>query len=200
MATSYIDVFSHDLEQERKTAEYVNRHRTWFLLLGAALIVLGVIAAASSVITTFASMVFVATVLLVGGIIRVVAAFSAREWTGSLLLALSGALYVVTGILTFRHPITAALALTLLFAALLLGMGSFRLIAAIWYRFPHWGWVAFSGLISMLLGLMLWNAWPASGLWFIGFCVGIDLIVEGAGWIALCLRGHNVRLEPQPSK
>src|SRR5262245_41820521 len=101
MATSYIDVFSHDLEQERKTAEYVNRQPTWFLLLGAALIVLGAIAAASAVITTFASMLFVATALLVGGIIRVVAAFSAREWTGSLLLALSGALYVVTGILTF---------------------------------------------------------------------------------------------------
>jgi len=200
MATSYIDVFSHDLEQERKTAEYVHRHRTWFFLLGAALIVLGAVAAASSLITTYASMLFLSIVLLVGGIIRVVAAFSAREWTGSLLLALSGALYVVTGILTFRHPIAAALALTLLFSALLLGMGSFRLIAAIWYRFPHWGWVALSGVVSMLLGLMLWNAWPASGLWFIGLCVGLDLIVEGAGWITLCLRRNDLRLEARDAK
>jgi uncharacterized membrane protein HdeD (DUF308 family) len=200
MATSYIDVFSHDLEQERRTAEYVHRHRTWFILLGAALIILGAIAAAFSLTTTYASMVFLATVLLVGGIIRVVAAFSAHEWTGSLLLALSGALYVVTAILTFRHPIAAALALTLLFSALLLGMGSFRLIAAIWYRFPHWGWVALSGIVSMLLGLMLWNAWPVSGLWFIGLCVGIDLIVEGLGWITLAFRGNNLRLEASTSK
>jgi len=40
--------------------------------------------------------------------------------------------------------------------------------------------------------LLLWNAWPASGLWFIGFCVGIDLIVEGAGWISLCLSRHQL--------
>src|SRR5262245_51830643 len=187
MATHYLDILSHDLEQERRTVAYIQRHRTWFLVLGAALIALGVAATLYSLATTYASMLFLATVLLLGGIVRIIAALSAREWVGSLLLVLSGALYVVTGILTFRHPIAAALALTLLFSALLLGMGSFRLLGSVWYRFPHWGWVALSGGISMLLGLMLWRAWPASGLWFIGVCVGIDLIVEGAGWISLCL-------------
>jgi hypothetical protein len=34
--------------------------------------------------------------------------------------------------LAFRHPIAAAFALALLFSALLLGMGSFRLLASIW--------------------------------------------------------------------
>ena len=192
MAANYLDVVSHDLEQERRTVAYIHRHRTWFLFLGAALIALGIVAALYSVASTYASLLFVATVLLLGGLVRVIAALSAREWVGSLLLVLSGALYVVTGILTFRHPIAAALALTLLFSALLLGMGSFRLLASIWYRFPHWGWVALSGAISILLGLMLWNAWPTSGLWFIGLCVGIDLIVEGAGWISLCLPRKNL--------
>jgi uncharacterized membrane protein HdeD (DUF308 family) len=185
MATNYADVFSHDVEQERKTAEYIVQHKTWFVALGAALIALGIIAAGAALITTYASMIFLSGVLLVGGIIRIVAAFRAREWTGSLLLALSGALYVVTGVLTFRHPVAAALALTLLFAALLVGVGLFRVIASIWYRFPSWGWVASGGGVSVLLGLMLWHAWPISGLWFIGFCIGIDLIVEGAGWIKL---------------
>jgi uncharacterized membrane protein HdeD (DUF308 family) len=185
MATNYADVFSHDVEQERKTAEYIVQHKTWFVALGAALIALGIIAAGAALITTYASMIFLSGVLLVGGIIRIVAAFRAREWTGSLLLALSGALYVVTGVLTFRHPVAAALALTLLFAALLVGVGLFRVIASIWYRFPSWGWVASGGGVSVLLGLMLWHAWPVSGIWFIGFCIGIDLIVEGAGWIKL---------------
>ena len=175
-----MDVFSHD-------PAYVHRHRAWFIGLGVALIGIGIIAAVSSVVTTFASMLFLSGVLLAGGIIRIVSAFSAREWSGSLLLALSGALYIVAGVLTFRHPVTAALALTLLFAALLLGVGLFRAITSIWYRFPNWGWVAVSGAISFLLGLMLWSAWPASGLWFIGFCIGIDLIVEGAGWIMFSL-------------
>jgi uncharacterized membrane protein HdeD (DUF308 family) len=182
-----LDAFAHDPEQERKTREFVHQHRTWFVVLGVALVLLGIIAAAASVVTTFASMLFLSGVLLAGGIIRIVSAFTAREWAGSLLLALSGALYIISGILTFRHPVAAALALTLLFAALLLGVGLFRVITAVWYRFPNWGWVAVSGVVSGLLGLMLWNAWPVSGLWFIGLCIGIDLIVEGAGWIMLSL-------------
>ena len=199
MATNYMDVLGHDVEQERKTAEYIAHHKTWFIALGVALIVLGIIAAGSSLITTYASMVFLSFVLLVGGIIRIFAAFSAREWTGSLLLALSGALYVVTGVLTFRHPIAAALALTLLFAALLVGVGLFRVIASVWYRFPSWGWVALGGGVSVLLGLMLWNAWPLSGLWFIGFCIGIDLIVEGAGWITLSTSARPKLLPAAPA-
>jgi uncharacterized membrane protein HdeD (DUF308 family) len=185
MATRPIDVLTYDLEQGRRTVEYIHEHRAWFTALGVALIVLGLVAAGSSATATFVSMLFLSVVLLVGGIIRLVGAFSAREWTGSLLLALSGALYVVAGVLTYKHPIAAALALTLLFAALFLGVGLFRVITSIWYRFPNWGWVAVSGAISFALGLMLWNAWPVSGIWFIGLCIGIDLIVEGVGWLML---------------
>jgi uncharacterized membrane protein HdeD (DUF308 family) len=172
----------------------IHRHRTWFVALGTALILLGILAAGSALTATYVSMMLLAAILLVGGVLRMIAAFSARDWAGSLLLALSGVLYVVAGVLTMRHPIAAALALTLLFSALLLGVGLFRVVGSLWYRFPHWGWVALSGAISAVLGLLLWVSWPASGLWFIGFCIGIDLIVEGVGWIMLSLN----RASPEP--
>jgi uncharacterized membrane protein HdeD (DUF308 family) len=194
MAINYLDALGHDVEQERKTADYVREHRVWFTVLGAVMIALGIFVALSSVTATIVSIFFLSGILLLEGVLRVVAAFSAKEWVGSLLLVLAGAFYVVTGILTFRHPVTAALALTLLFAALFLCAGLFRVIAAFWYRFPHWGWVALSGAVSFLLGLMLWNDWPASGLWFIGLCIGIDLIVEGLGWIGLPVGGNSARL------
>ena len=93
MATSYLDLPSHDQEQERKSVAYIHRHRTWFLLLGFSLIALGKVATLCSLnATTYASMLFLATVLLLGGVVRLIAALSAREWVGSLLLALSGAL------------------------------------------------------------------------------------------------------------
>jgi uncharacterized membrane protein HdeD (DUF308 family) len=176
----------HGSELDNKTVEYIHQHRTWFIVLGAALIALGLLVAASSVTATIVSIFFLAGVLMLESVIRIVAAFSAREWAGSLLLVLAGAFYMVAGILTFRHPVSAAVALTLLFLA----MGSFRLITSIWYRFPNWGGVALSGAVSIALGLMLWNSWPASGLWFIGLCLGIDLIVEGAGWLGLSARSR----------
>ena len=194
MAINYLDALGHDVEQERKTADYIREHRVWFTVLGAVMIALGIFVALSSVTATIVSIFFLSGILLLEGVLRVVAAFSAKEWVGSLLLVLAGAFYVVTGILTFRHPVTAALALTLLFAALFLCVGLFRVIAAVWYRFPHWGWVALSGAVSFLLGLMLWNDWPASGLWFIGLCIGIDLIVEGLGWLGLPVGGDSARL------
>jgi hypothetical protein len=73
--------------------------------------------------------------------------------------------------------------LTLLFAILFLAMGFFRLITSIWYRFPNWGGVALSGAVSIALGLMLWNPWPASRLWFIGLCLG-------AGWLGRSARSR----------
>jgi uncharacterized membrane protein HdeD (DUF308 family) len=193
-----MDMLSYDPEQERKATEYIHQHRAWFIVLGVALVGLGIIAAGSSITTTFVSMLFLSGVLLVGGIVRFVSAFNAREWSGSLLLALSGALYVVAGVLSYRHPIAAALALTLLFAALFLGVGLFRMIASIWYRFPNWGWVAVSGAISVVLGLMLWNAWPVSGVWFIGLCIGIDLIVEGVGWLMLSWGAETAHSQQAP--
>lgn len=180
----------HGSELDNKTVEYIHQHRIWFIILGAALIALGLLVAASSVTATIVSIFFLAGVLMLESVIRIVAAFSAREWAGSLLLVLAGAFYMVAGILTFRHPVSAAVALTLLFAILFLAMGSFRLITSIWYRFPNWGGVALSGAVSIALGLMLWNSWPASGLWFIGLCLGIDLIVEGAGWLGLTARSR----------
>ena len=175
MAISSMDVSGH----------HVERSCTWLVALGGSLILLGIVAVGSSLATTYASMLVLAVILLFGAAIRIVASFTARDWTGSLLLILSGVLYLVAAILTFKHPVAAALALTLLFSALLLAIGLFRVIGAVWYRFDQWGWVALSGAISVLLGLMLWNSWPVSGLWFIGFCIGVDLIAEGAGWIAL---------------
>jgi uncharacterized membrane protein HdeD (DUF308 family) len=178
-----MDAFSSD----------VQRHRGWFIALGALLILLGVFAAVCSLFTSYLSMVLLGSILLIGGVFRAIAALSARDWAGSLLLVLSAALYVVVGALTFRHPIAAALALTLLFSALLLGVGLFRVIASVWYQFPHWGWVALSGATSVVLGLLLWNSWPSSGLWFIGFCVGIDLIADGLGWVMLALSSQHDR-------
>jgi uncharacterized membrane protein HdeD (DUF308 family) len=195
MATRYGEILGFDQDQERKAVDYIHGHRTWFIMLGVALIILGVIATLSSITTTFVSMFFLAALLLIGGIIRFVSAFSAREWSGSLLLALAGALYIVAGVLTFRHPVAAALALTLLFAALFMAVGLFRMIAAVWHRFASWGWVALSGAVSFVLGLMLWNQWPVSGLWFIGLCIGIDLIVEGIGWLMLCYGADTAHAE-----
>ena len=42
-----------------------------------------------------------------------------------------------------------------------------------------------SGAVSVALGVMLAMQWPTSATWFIGFAVGLDLILYG--WALLML-------------
>jgi len=46
--------------------------------------------------------------------------------------------------------------------------------------------------VAFILGLAVWQNWPATGLWFIGLCVGVELIVQGVSWIALGLTAHSL--------
>ena len=61
------------------------------------------------------------------------------------------------------------------------------MIASLLLRYPGFGWSALGGLIAFLLGLALWQQWPYSGLWFIGTCVGLALLLHGASWTAFAL-------------
>lgn len=54
-----------------------------------------------------------------------------------------------------------------------------------------WGLVVFSGVISFLLGLMLWIDWPGSGLWALGLFLSIELIFDGWAAIVLACEAHR---------
>ena len=72
-------------------------------------------------------------------------------------------------------------------AALFLVSGVGRMLYAVAARFHDWGWALLGGLVTFLLGLMIWQSWPVSGLWVIGTFVGIDLIFRGWAWVSLAL-------------
>ena len=90
----------------------------WFVLLGVALIVLGVIALGSVVIASLAAAVAIGALLLLGGAAEAVGAFWCRCWSGFFLELLSAVLSIVVGLfvginLIFRgfHRIAFGLAL-----------------------------------------------------------------------------------------
>jgi uncharacterized membrane protein HdeD (DUF308 family) len=169
----------------------------WFLLLGIALVVLGMIAVGSSVAATFATVVVFGVLLILGGLTEIVGAFWTREWSGFFLVLLSGVLELVLGLFFVRDPGGAALAMTLLLACFLVAGGIFRMVGAFYVHYTSWIWPFLGGLIDLLLGLMIWAQWPFSGLWVIGLFVGISLIFRGWSWIMLALALKSIpRLNP----
>jgi uncharacterized membrane protein HdeD (DUF308 family) len=42
-----------------------------------------------------------------------------------------------------------------------------------------------SGVISVVLGLLIWRQWPVSGMWAVGVLVGVDLLTTGISMMAI---------------
>lgn len=183
--------FFRDLHQ-------LTRNWGWFLFLGIALISLGALAIGASTFVTVASMIFLGALLFAGGVLQIIYAFWAQKWSGFFLALLAGILYTVTGFLLYMHPTAGALSLTLLLAALYTVSGIFRIVGALTTRFDQWGWVLFSGIINLLLGLLIWMGWPETGLWVFGLFIGIDLVFYGWFWVVLSLGARNVHNETRP--
>src|SRR5215468_12119725 len=170
----------------------------WFVLLGVALLVLGTVALGSVVIASLAAAVAIGVLLLLGGVAEAVGAFWCRCWSGFFLELLSGVLSIVVGLLFLRAPVGALAALTLSVASYLMVGRIFKVVSAVAYRFAAWGWSLAGGIIDVILGVMIWQEWPASALWVIGLFVGINLLFRGFHWIALGLALRSLT-RPQPA-
>lgn len=157
----------------------------WLVGLGVVMLIVGALAIAASFIATLATVAVFGLLLLVGGIAQLANVAFSRQWRGSMLHLAAGVLYLVVGSIMFARPLVSAVALTLVLGVMFFAGGLVRAITASIERFPTWGWALFSGLLSVLLGVLIGASWPSSGLWVIGLFVGIDLIFSGWSLIML---------------
>lgn len=169
------------------------RHKWgWFLALGIAMIVLGIIALGLIPAASLATVLVLGWLMIFSGIVEAVHAFQVRGWGGMFLHLIAGIAGVLIGLLIVTHPVAGALAWTLLFASFFTVIGLFRIFAAIRLKFPHWGWAVFDGSVTLLLGILLWADWPWSGFWFLGMAVGISLLLRGWSNVMLALAVRNL--------
>ncbi|HEV3153710.1 MAG TPA: HdeD family acid-resistance protein [Candidatus Baltobacteraceae bacterium] len=169
----------------------VRKEWGWFLALGIALVVLGVAAVAYQGHSTIAAVIALGAIMIAAGIFQLALTFQAHGAGHVVLYLLLGALDVVVGFALIQHPVAGALLVTLVLSVYFLIGGIYRVIYALWLQFPQYGWVAFSGLLMAVLGVMLWAQWPISAAWFIGFAVGINFIFVGVSWIALAISARR---------
>jgi uncharacterized membrane protein HdeD (DUF308 family) len=163
------------------------RNWGWLLAFGIVLALLGIAAVIRSFAATVASMMFFGWMLLFAGVVEFVNAFMVGHWGGFFLHLLASILFIVTGFLLVIRPVVSAEVATFVMSMFFLIGGLYQLIASAWTHMSGWGWQAFAGFISSLMGVLLLVQWPLSGLWAIGLFIGIDLIFAGWAWIALAL-------------
>jgi uncharacterized membrane protein HdeD (DUF308 family) len=160
----------------------------WIVALGVVYVITGVVALGSVVFATVVTVFVVGVMMLLSGVAEVISAFQIKNWGKFLLWMLLGVLYIVAGFLTFENPLLAAAVLTLLLGFALVASGIMRIVLAFSMKQEMpWIWVAVSGVITLLLGLIILVHWPVSGLYILGLFLGIDLIIAGLGWIGIGL-------------
>ncbi|MCE0484918.1 MAG: HdeD family acid-resistance protein [Methylacidiphilales bacterium] len=158
----------------------------WFLALGIAYLLVGLMAISSPFLVTLVSVFFFGALLCAMGVAGLIHAFWARGWEGFAVQLLAGVLATVMGFLLMMDALAGAAVITLILATYFLVSGLFRLGFAISHaHLRHRGSLIFSGAVSLLLGILIAVHWPSSALWVIGTFIGIDLIFYGISFILL---------------
>ncbi len=128
----------------------------------------------------------IGALLLVSGGAQLVLVFQAGSFGEGILLALFAALVLLAGGHTVSQPVAALASLTLILAAYFVASGLLQIIGAPRARPEEgWGWLLFSGVVSVILGAMIWRQFPLSGIWAVGALVGIQLLCSGRTLIAI---------------
>lgn len=183
--------------ERRLDKEFRHLKSTWwgFLLLGILLIVCGTAAVVFPALTILTSLVAVAilgVLLIVAGVATILAAFWAGKWSGVLVQLLVGIFYVVAGLAIADAPVQSAAMLALFVAAFFIVVGAFRTLAAFLIRFPHWGWALLNGLLTFLIGVVIYRNFPHGAIWIIGVLVGVEMLFHGWNWIMLSLAIRDI--------
>ena len=164
----------------------ITENRTWFTIFGILLIVLGVLAIAFPFVTTIATKIFLGWLFLIGGIVQIVHAFSAKGWSEFFLDLLMGVLFVIGGGWLAFFPLTGIITLTIFLAAMFVVQGVIEIAMAFRMRpLDGWVWMLLAGLVALAVGILILFDLPSSATWAIGLLVGINLLMTGWAYLLL---------------
>jgi uncharacterized membrane protein HdeD (DUF308 family) len=179
--------------------EMVRHASTVSIAWGVLLIVLGAAAVASPFLAAVAVNVAVAWLIVLAGVVHLVLAFRAHGAGSMIWKLLVGVAYVCFGGYLIARPVLGVASLTLLLASLFLIEGVLDIVLFVKMR-PIRGssWVLLDGIVSLLLGLMIYMQWPSSAAWAIGTLVGVSLIFSGVARVMMSMAVRNVTSAVSP--
>jgi len=177
----------NDINKLGRTEMFVARQASKAsIAFGAVLSVLGIFAVLAPLFTGVAVTVSVGILLLVAGIVEIVFAFKAGAFGKGVLRFLFGGLGVLAGVIIMATPGTSLVVLAYVLAVFFVAGGVLDIVLSLKLRPDEgWGWMLFSGIVSIVLGGLIIGQWPVSGTWAVGIYVGIRMLMHG--WMLMAL-------------
>jgi len=171
----------------------VARHAsTWSMVWGVLLVILGMLAIGSPFVAAVAVNAVIAWLIVFAGVVHIVLAFHAHGAGSMIWKLLVGVAYLCFGGYLIMHPVLGVASLTLLLGGLFLIEGVLDLVLFFKMR-PMRGssWVLIDGIVTLLLGALIYMQWPSSSAWAIGTLVGVSMIISGATRVAMTLAARR---------
>jgi uncharacterized membrane protein HdeD (DUF308 family) len=170
----------------------IRRSFGFLAVLGAILVIAGVVGLIYVGIATLTSVLLFGWLLLIGGVVGLVHAVQSRGsnffWLGLVVAALN----IAAGVVIIRRPEAGAAALTMFAALLFLTGGFFRLFGGVIVRGAQMVWTIVQGAVGILLAVLVLADWPHSSLYVIGTFFSLTLLFDGLGLIAAGLGGRRI--------
>jgi uncharacterized membrane protein HdeD (DUF308 family) len=160
---------------------------------GIAVVVLGMLAIIAPFATGLSVVLMVGILMIATGVAQIFYAFGSDSFGAGVLRFVFSILVIVTGGYLVSRPGAGLAAITLFLAAWFVVDGIYALLAAFrWRPNAGWGWMLFSGLLSIVLGIMIYNQFPESALWVVGVLVGIRLLFAGMTMVVMASAAGRV--------
>jgi uncharacterized membrane protein HdeD (DUF308 family) len=169
-----------------------NWHR--FFWTGVLMCLCGGLAMMMPTLTTIAIKYLIGATFFVVGVSHLLQAFNLKTWSGVLFDVLSAVAFILGGVFLLADPLTGLLGITVLIALTLIFDGVFKIVSGLRLR-PNdgWLWIALAGVVSIILGVMIWNRLPSSAVTTVGFLTGIALLLSGLSYVVVGLRAKEDR-------
>jgi len=165
----------------------------WGIFLGILTVALGILLMAYPLATATITTIFIASILVIAGVLEIVAALRAHTVGSFFLRLLLGIVYGLGGLLLLFNPMWGVSVLTVVLGVMLLFEAGVALVLGFEMRpASGWGWLIFDAAITALLGFLILAHWPSSAVWAMGTLVGAAVLVRGITRIALSSRLRRV--------
>jgi uncharacterized membrane protein HdeD (DUF308 family) len=150
------------------------------ILLSILLIIFGFLAITLPTATSIGVALLIGWLVLIGGLVQFIHAFQSKGIGHIVWKLLVAVFYLAAGAYLIARPALGLASLTLALAIFFAAEGVVDVVAYFSTRKSGGSaWMLLDGVVTLVLGLMIWNRWPVTSLWVIGTLVGISMLMTG---------------------
>ena len=158
--------------------------KNWYswLIIGIISILFGLIAILNPFAASITVEQLISWIFIVVGAIQIYSAWKTQRFSWVML---SGVIGLLVGLMMLTNPLAALVSLTTMISILLLLIGIAKLLASWKLRAtPYFGFVMFSGLLSVLISIVIFANLPGAAATLLGLLLAIELISNGISLLA----------------